>query len=87
MKRSSGCGGALGVTANAGRCAVIGCFQAPKPQVCPYDGAQHRHGAIHYDCGSPVSSLAFHAGDWYWVCDAHYAHLVQERAEFVRRSS
>lgn len=80
-KRSDGTGG-LGTTANASRCAVVGCSEPGRPQVCPYDGRRHGHGAVHYDCGSPPSALTFHEDDWYWVCDTHYAVLVEERRAF-----
>lgn len=82
MKRSIGQGGATGCTANIGRCAVERCFRAPKPHACPYDGAYHRHGAIHYDCGDPQSELTFRQGDWYQVCDEHYVVLCSERRAF-----
>ena len=79
-QRSPGSGGATGVTANAPRCAVVGCENAGKPQRCPYDKGYHGHGAVHYDCGFPPSALKFHEGDWYWICDEHLAVLVAERA-------
>ena len=84
MKRSPGCGGATGVTSNAGRCAVVRCFKRPRPRVCPYDGTRHGHGAIHYDCGYPESSLKFRTGDWFWICDEHYLVCAAEREAWER---
>jgi len=84
-QRSQGIGG-LGCTANVSRCAVVGCDQKAKPQQCIYDGNYHRHGAIHYDCGHPKSKLKFHQGDWFWVCDTHFAVLRAERERFEARA-
>ncbi len=64
--------------------AVVGCQGEPKPHECPYDGAYHRHGAIHY-WSQHSGSLTFHEGDWYWMCDEHYAVCVNERREFIAR--
>jgi len=83
--RSKGAGGGFGVTARTDACAVLDCENQAKPQVCPYDNKYHGHGAIHYDCGYPESSLRFRFGDWFWVCDTHYQVLCQERAEFEAR--
>lgn len=84
--RSRGAGGAFGTTSNVSRCAVVGCEETPKPQRCPYDGQWHRHGAVHYWCGYPESSLTFHEGDWYLICDSHLAVLRDERAAFEQAS-
>lgn len=84
-QRSEGAGGALGVTTNVSRCAVVGCNEPGRPQQCPYDGTYHRHGAVHYDCGYPTSALKFHKGDWYWVCDTHISMLAAERKAFEAR--
>jgi len=81
-RRSTGAGGAFGGTANVSRCAVLGCDEPGRPQVCPYDGSRHGHGAIHYDCGYPKSALEFHKGDWYWICNGHYAVVCAERRAF-----
>lgn len=76
---SPGAGGASGVRARTDLCAVEGCEKRARPQLCPYDGRYHGHGAIHYDCGHPKSQLQFRKGGWFWVCDEHYTVLVKER--------
>jgi hypothetical protein len=60
-------------------CAVEGCEEQGKPQVCPYDGRMHRHGKVHYDCGSPKSALKFRGGRWRLICDTHLGVLQAER--------
>jgi hypothetical protein len=61
-------------------CAVVGCPNPGKPQICPGDGASHGHGRVHYrDCHS---TLTFRDGEWHLVCDAHLAELRAARIEW-----
>lgn len=66
------------------RCAVEDCIVEGKPHPCPYDGAYHRHGRIHYTSAADVAGLTFRKG-WFLICDFHYdvlltAHNAQRRA-------
>jgi len=67
-------------------CAVVGCCEPGRPHLCPYDGTQHGHGRIHYNCHgyahfAPGSSLTFHDGDWRLLCDAHHRQVLGELAQ------
>jgi hypothetical protein len=66
------------------RCAVVGCSREGRPQICPYDGSRHHHGRIHYDCGYPKHSVAFHEGTWDLICDVHYKVVTEERKTWAR---
>ena len=68
-------------------CAVEGCTNEGKPQICPHDGRLHHHGCIHYNCGCPNHSLEFIKDGWYWICDEHYAIVKAEREAFESHKS
>lgn len=57
-------------------CAVVGCENAAKPQVCPFCDRRHQHGCIHYDGISSVLALTMRPDGWYWICDEHYEAIV-----------
>jgi hypothetical protein len=58
-------------------CAVVDCPEVGHRHTCPADGAAHGHGRIHYeDCHS---ALMFRVGDWFLICQAHYAECVKAR--------
>ena len=59
------------------RCAVIGCANRGRVQICPYDGRYHHHGRIHYR--DKPSTVEFHKDAWDYVCDNHYKLLCDER--------
>lgn len=63
-------------------CAVLTCDAEGLAFPCPYDGAFHRHGRIHYDCGFPESSLVFRSG-WHLICAEHYEICRREREEMA----
>ena len=73
----------LGVGANQQRvCAVKDCHQEGKPHLCLWDGAWHRHGAIHYNCEAAKlaverSGLIFREDGWALLCDEHYKILEE----------
>ena len=59
-----------------GLCAVEGCDRAGQRQVCLYDYAYHRHGAIHYVNDHPFHpDMTFKAGAWRGICNPHYADM------------
>lgn len=67
-------------------CAVMMCEEPGRPQVCPYDGARHHHGRIHYDVAEKIgTSLTFRVGAWRDICNLHYAVLLQELADHRER--
>lgn len=60
-------------------CMVLGCTHQGKPNPCPYDGAHHHHGCIHYDCEAAKvdvkrTGFKFRQG-WGLLCDEHYNAL------------
>ena len=58
-------------------CAVVGCKDEGRPQVCPYDGRRHHHGHIHYENDHPAHpEMKFRGGEWRDMCNAHYAQIV-----------
>jgi hypothetical protein len=61
-------------------CAIEDCIVTGKNQVCPYDGALHHHGCIHYkDCAKEDAAklgLKFREGGWAKMCDFHYGLLL-----------
>lgn len=64
-------------------CAVVGCEEQGAPQVCPYDGAKHGHGRIHYNCHryqhfAPKSKLRFRNDQWRLLCERHYQQVLRE---------
>ena len=61
------------------KCAVEGCANGGRVQICPYDGRLHGHGRIHYNCGHPVHLLKFRANGWFLMCDEHYAVCKADR--------
>lgn len=64
------------VPEDADRCAVVGCEERGRPQVCPYDGRYHHHGCIHYEDGHRWHPrLTFKTGWWRGMCDAHMAEI------------
>jgi len=69
-------------------CAVVDCLEPGRPRLCPFDGARHHHGCIHYGGNYPVSSLPFRpdADGWHWICDAHYRIICQERTAFEQQN-
>jgi hypothetical protein len=77
---SKGTGGAFGVRSRTDKCAVVDCPNPPKAQICFYDGARHRHGAIHYNRDGEAG-LEFHKDGWFRICDEHYEHLKRHRHE------
>jgi hypothetical protein len=66
-------------------CAVEGCADKGKSHVCPYDGAAHHHGCVHYECDAGRSGLQFRKG-WGLVCDKHYA-MLREAVDRPRSSA
>ena len=67
------------------RCAVEGCEDEGRRQVCPYDGRVHHHGRVHYPTDASArerwgSSLTFRPirDDWFLMCDTHMEVLRQE---------
>jgi hypothetical protein len=67
----------LVVQYNDGQCAVEGCTDRGRPQVCPYDGRYHRHGKVHYANEHPWHpTLAFRSGAWRGICDRHYEVII-----------
>lgn len=68
-------------------CAVVDCTNEGRPQACPYDGASHYHGLIHYENDHPAHpELRFRplAEGWLFVCNQHVQqirHDVTERRE------
>jgi len=74
------------------RCAVEGCEEAGRAQVCVYDGRYHWHGKIHYENGHPFHpELRFRAledGGWRGVCNDHYQAIKNgAQAELARRQA
>lgn len=70
----------VGVPANMQRaCAVEGCHEEGKPHACPYDGAMHHHGCIHYLSHQGTVGLTFRDG-WGWLCDTHYQTIMADLA-------
>ncbi len=60
-------------------CAVVGCEHEGTPHLCPYDERRHYHGAIHYNCSrAEPTTLTFKKDGWFWICEAHYQHLLTE---------
>ena len=60
-----------------GLCAVEGCDERGRPQVCPYDQRYHRHGCIHYENDHPFHpEMRFKSGAWRRICDPHYATIA-----------
>ena len=69
------------------RCAVVGCTERGRPQVCPYDGRYHHHGRIHYEGPKAPAGITFHADHWDLMCDSHYSVLNVERLRLLAYSS
>ena len=69
------------------RCAVEGCPNQGRPQVCPYDGRYHHHGRIHYENGHRLHpEMKFRPiddGGWRGMCDFHY-QLIEPRVRAGR---
>jgi len=66
-------------------CAVVGCLADGHDRDCPYDGASHHHGRIHYTYHprfAPESTLEFEpiADGWYRICPEHGAQIEREIA-------
>lgn len=65
-------------------CAVVGCENVGRPQVCPYDGKYHHHGNIHYDDGHRWHPhLRFKSGTWRGICDEHMAEIKAGKEAFA----
>lgn len=64
---------------NVPQCAVVGCPERGRPQLCPYDGRYHHHGRIHYENGHPWHpAMRFYPiseEGWLFVCNQHYAEI------------
>lgn len=58
-------------------CAVEGCEEEGQSQQCPFDGAYHHHGRIHYDREKTYGSLTFKVDGWHLICDNHYKQLIE----------
>ena len=59
-----------------GLCAVVGCSEPGKSQVCAGDGRYHHHGRVHTHPDTPVK------GDgWRYICDAH---MAEDKARWER---
>ena len=64
-------------------CAVEGCDHVGEPQTCLYDGRDHHHGCIHYDCDAAKATkhgLTFRDG-WGYLCASHYAILKRAQQQ------
>lgn len=60
-------------------CAVEGCPKRGMPYRCLYDGAEHHHGCIHYDCDAAKVTnhgLTFREPGWGLLCPKHYDVLA-----------
>lgn len=67
----------IGVPNNMQRvCAVEGCHREGVPHICPYDGARHHHGCVHYQSARDKAGLTFRPDGWGLLCWEHYALLV-----------
>lgn len=68
-------------------CAVEGCEHRGEPQRCLYDGREHHHGCIHYDCEAAKITnhgLTFRDG-WGLLCASHYAVLRRAQRQLKLR--
>lgn len=65
-------------------CAVEGCPEEGKRQICLYDGKLHHHGCIHYNCEAAKMTkhgLTFREGGWALMCDKDYAVMKKAYEE------
>jgi len=82
----TGAGGGFGTTAPNAACAIADCGERGRPQQCPYDGAHHRHGMVHYWCGSyyKANKERFREG-WHLLCATHFKEISEHDAGEGRR--
>jgi len=67
-----------------GMCAVQGCRNPGRRQVCPYDNRYHHHGKIHYENQHRWHpDLHFKRGPWRGVCDAHMKVILDSKTAYT----
>ena len=59
-------------------CAVIGCENNGRRQICPIDRRNHHHGRVHYDTWPSSLSFRDMKDGWFLMCDGHFATFRQE---------